>query len=455
MNLNKITARYNRLILGENRFAPLRKRVFILILWVSIILAVLGNAVNIIMGFPLSLIILTSVIILILLFLFLRIRKNQSFKYEISIYIFWGIIVLSIPPIWILNGGIDSNNIMLIFVIFISMFLTVKPSHRFPTYVFFFVLGISVLLLDYLFPQLIVRYTDRTQRIVDLILGDALYITIGYALLNLLVKNTEYEQERITTRNRQLDKLTRKADMLNRQLEESVAELAESNISKDRFISIISHDLRSPFQGLLGISRMLEDDYDELDDKERKELIEKLKESIEKQYGFLEELLLWGRIQRNVIQIEKEIVSIGELIRSLLRVMEDTYRRKNISVELAYCDNDEILIDRQLTATVFRNIISNAVKFSHKNGKIFISIAADQNKSIVTIQDFGIGMSENDLSNIFKPEKSISRRGTDGEIGTGLGLIVCGEIIEKLGYSMNIKSEEGEGTVFSIELPGD
>jgi len=453
LGIKKIIDKYQRLVLGENRFAPLRKRLFVISVWVSVLLAVLGNIANILMGLPTELLVITSVIIAVLSLIYLKIRISPQIDYEKYVYIFWGTVLLVIPTVWIYNSGNDSNLVMMNFVVFFSMYLTVKPVHRFATFIAFIFIIIGLVLLDYYFPEVIVRYTNPEQRIVDLVFGYALYLTLSYSLLNTIIKNSDYEQAKLSLRNKQLDELSKQTVMLNKKLEITVAELEQSNYSKDRFISIIAHDLRSPFQGLLGVSRLLAAEYNELEENERIELIDKLDQSLERQYNFLEELLLWGRIQRNAVQILIESMDVLKLIHNIIEILKEAADRKKINFQITPCQDFTINTDKNLLATVIRNIISNAVKFSTFGSKIEISLVYKELFLMVSIKDFGIGMNDNDLRKLFKVEEHLTRRGTDGEVGTGLGLIVTHEIVTKLNGYIRVKSKEAEGTTFELDLP--
>lgn len=446
-----VLVKYSALILGENKFAPLRKRMFVLILWSSILIALIGNIINIIYGFPPILIAFTSMVILGLSFIYYRIRTTRNVDYEKYVYLNWILIILAIPMIWIFNSGIDGNTIILIFVVFVGMFLTFNPKYRFKILLFFIILITLLLLLDFFYPHFIVRYSKIEQRIADLVLGYALYISLIYALLNLLVKNTEFEQAKLNIRNQQLSLLTEKTDELNEQLKITIQELKQANYSKDRFISIIAHDLRSPYQGLLGVSKILLNEYDNLNDIEKKGLLAKLNILMEKQYEFLDDLLLWGRIQRNSISVVKEETDILEILKSVKSIFDEAIAKKRITVNINSCDNPIIITDRNLLSTVIRNVFSNSLKFSVIGGTVDVDIQK-QTMFRITITDFGIGINESDLNKIFKVEENISRKGTDGELGTGLGLIVCYEIMKKLNGSITIKSKEGSGTVVTLEL---
>lgn len=453
MTISKLVSRYNHFILGDNKFAALRKRSFILISWVAILFALLGNVVNIVMGLPTELILITGFVNIMLIFIFIRIRTKPELNYERYVYLFWGLITITIPPLWIYNSGMDSNNIMLVFILFIGTILTIKRKHRITAFISIIILIILLLLLEYYFPHIIVRYSNKEQRLVDLLLGYPFYLALTYALINLMVRNNEYEQEKISLRNQQLDLLTKEKDLLNQKLALTITELEMMNHSKDKFISIIAHDLRSPFLGLMGLSRLLDTEIEMLTEYEKKTITQKLRKTIERLYDFLEELLLWGRIQQNALTITNEVININQEIDSILLVFEEILRNKKIDVEFTHSDQDKISTNRNLVATVLRNIISNAIKFSPHGSKIKIFSKVLEHKFQIHIQDYGLGISEPDLIDLFKVEKNISRRGTDGESGSGLGLIICWDIMKRLNGTIKVESKEGSGSTFIIEFP--
>jgi hypothetical protein len=163
---------------------------------VAILFAIVGNLVNIVMGLPVELIFITGIINIILILIFIRIRTKPDLNYEKYIYLFWGLDILTIPPSWIYNSGMDSI-IMLVFLVFMGIILTIKKEHRLFAFIFFVILITLMLLTEYYFPKLIVRYSNAEQRIVDLLLGYPFYLTLPYALINLMIRNKEYEQEKI------------------------------------------------------------------------------------------------------------------------------------------------------------------------------------------------------------------------------------------------------------------
>ncbi len=302
-------------------------------------------------------------------------------------------------------------------------------------------------------PELIVRYENNNQRFTELILGSLVYITIIHFLIKTISNQRDLEHDKLKLRIKQFDNLVNQYNELNSKLESSLKEIHLVNQSKDRFISIIAHDLRSPFQGLLGVARLLNENYTDLSEDERRQLLQKMKDLLEKQYNFLEELLLWGRLQRTNVNLKIENVNLKEILLSEISHFSQTIEQKKLHVKILDSVDFEIKTDRNLISTVFRNVLSNAIKFSPIGQKIETFVECQDYKCLIKIKDYGVGISEEDLPNLFKLETKVSRKGTNGETGTGFGLVLCSDIMTKLNGKILIESKEGSGTTVTIDLP--
>ncbi len=232
-------------------------------------------------------------------------------------------------------------------------------------------------------------------------------------------------------------------------------ELKEANESKDVLFSIISHDLRSPFQGLLGITGYLVDDFESLDKNEIKELIETLHEALKNQYRFLDDLLNWSRLQSGKLSINKnefKLYEITEKIRNLFYTNLDSKKIEfinNITIDCVV-NADEYLIN-----LLIRNLVSNAIKFTNENGKIEINATKLNNNIQIAISDNGIGIKPENIDRIFKIENHFTTRGTNDEKGNGFGLALCKEIVSKHGGEIWLQSEFGKGTTFFFTIPNN
>ncbi len=230
-------------------------------------------------------------------------------------------------------------------------------------------------------------------------------------------------------------------------------ELQELNQSKDKFFSIIAHDLRSPFYGLLGLTKILKNEYDSLPSEETKVYLDELFSATSNIYTLIENLLEWSRIQTGKLIFRPENFDFKELLDEVATLLHQTAKLKSISIE--NCIDECLLIsaDRAMIRSLMQNLISNAIKFTKPGGSVKISCTISDNKNIeIVVQDNGIGMDAEKISNLFKIDKNTSSTGTSSEKGTGLGLLICKEIIEKHNGQLNINSEIGKGTCISFEL---
>jgi signal transduction histidine kinase len=236
-------------------------------------------------------------------------------------------------------------------------------------------------------------------------------------------------------------------------LENSNLELFKSNATKDKFFSIVAHDLRSPFQGLLGIANILEGLDEELTDDERKDFVTRLNTALKRQYDFLEELLLWGKFQRNAIVFQLEIHNLREIIEHNSELLSSNIYKKKLQLKINCPAELNINCDDHLFSTVIRNLLSNAIKYTPAGGLITVTAQEINNKVIIKVTDNGVGMSEERMNELFKIESNHSTRGTEDEAGTGLGLVLCKEIIDKHSGSITVISDEGRGTTFTVHVP--
>jgi signal transduction histidine kinase len=235
-------------------------------------------------------------------------------------------------------------------------------------------------------------------------------------------------------------------------MKRSEQELRKTNKMKDKFFSIISHDLRSPFQGLIGMANILVEDED-LTAEERKEFTLKLYESLKTQFHFIDDLLTWNRIQRGAIEFIPSADDLTTVLRETLELLANSIENKKLTVVLDTPDNVTLNFDRNMVATIIRNLITNAVKFTPHGGTIKIRIDNRPDTVEVSVQDTGIGIDNSDLKKLWDSEFHRSTKGTDGEDGTGLGLILCKEFVEKHGGLISAESEINMGSTFRFSIP--
>lgn len=230
-------------------------------------------------------------------------------------------------------------------------------------------------------------------------------------------------------------------------------ELAKSNLSKDKFFSIIAHDLKSPFSSLLGIADFLATHIDELAMEEIKVLSESLNKSANGVFRLLENLLQWARLQTGRLQYLPEDLSLNDLIRSSIELYQEQIHNKEITIDNRIVRSVRVHADKNMAAAVIRNLISNAVKFTKPGGKISIFSSVQNNMALISVSDEGVGISGELKSKLFRIDESVTSEGTANEKGTGLGLILCKEFVEKNGGTIRLESIQGQGSEFTFSLP--
>lgn len=238
-------------------------------------------------------------------------------------------------------------------------------------------------------------------------------------------------------------------------LRESEAKLKEANYAKDKFFSIISHDLRSPFNSLLGFSEILEENFDDYDNAKQKQYLGYIHAGIKNTYRLLDDLLLWARSQKESIDFIPKKLNLSRLANETYELFKQPSENKSIELINQIPENIHITADKDMISTVFRNLISNALKFTSKGGKIIIEAENKQQFTKITIKDNGVGISKDMIPKLFEITESISTSGTENEKGTGLGLVLCKEFVEKHGGKIWVYSEINKGSTFYFTISND
>jgi PAS domain S-box-containing protein len=238
------------------------------------------------------------------------------------------------------------------------------------------------------------------------------------------------------------------------ELKKSTDELVKLNETKDRFISIVSHDLRTPFSSILGFTDLLAND-DELTEDERKQYVNYIQESSKSMLSLVNSLLDWTRLQTGRIKFEPERIDAKLLVEKIIRSMSGAAMQKGIEIFSTVGKNKFIFGDNNLVSQVFSNILSNAIKFTSRGDKITISVNSESSMRFLefSISDTGKGIKEEDLNKLFSVDKKHTSEGTAGEKGSGLGLSLVKEIVEKNGGTVWEESEYGKGSTFKFTLP--
>lgn len=231
-------------------------------------------------------------------------------------------------------------------------------------------------------------------------------------------------------------------------------ELSKLNATKDKFFSIIAHDLRGPIGGLMGLSQIMAEELSSLTIEEVQELALSMNHSATNLFGLLENLLNWARMQRGSISYDPKIWELHLLVNESVEMIREPAKIKEIEIGIQIPEGLMVFADKNILQMVIRNLVSNSIKFTEKGGKIILSVEAKDGKTVeISIKDNGIGMNKELVDNLFHADVRNGRKGTNGEPSTGLGLLLCKEFVEKHGGKIWVESEEGKGSTFSFLLP--
>ena len=226
------------------------------------------------------------------------------------------------------------------------------------------------------------------------------------------------------------------------------------NAEKDKFFSIVAHDLRGPLSAFMEATKILTEEIQNMSYEEIREISGELNKEASRIYGLLENLLEWSRIQRDVIKYEPFKQNLASLVNNAVAPLLSSAGKKNISVEIYIQDNIQVFADSHMIETTIRNLVSNAIKFT-PGGKIVITAEDEGEETIkISVKDSGIGIPHEMINNLFSLTAKVNRPGTDGEPSTGLGLLLCKEFVEKHGGKIWVESEVGKGTTFHFTIPG-
>lgn len=259
--------------------------------------------------------------------------------------------------------------------------------------------------------------------------------------------------ELLESKNRVIEEHVRNLDFLNTKLLKSEAELKESNASKDKFFSIIAHDLKVPFTSFLGFTDYLATEIGDLTKEEINMIASQMNRSAHNVFNLLENLLHWARMQTDKIPFEPRIFHLNDALENIIPLFEPVAAKKGISLDIPAYRDLELFADQQMLQTIIRNLVSNAIKFTNTGGTV--SLRAEEKKEFIqiSVNDTGVGMDEKVRKKLFALDKGLTTLGTSNEKGTGLGLILCKEFVEKHKGTIFVESSPGKGSSFIFRLP--
>jgi PAS domain S-box-containing protein len=240
--------------------------------------------------------------------------------------------------------------------------------------------------------------------------------------------------------------------MAELQLKKYSEELKELNATKDKYFSIIAHDLKNPFNSIIGLSDIIKNEAKYLDIATIEQYASIINTTSQSTFRLLENLLDWARVQQSQMPFQPTSLILKNVASNVIELMVEKANSKMIAIINYIPDNMIIVADKNMLETIFRNLLSNALKFTPVNGKIEIMATLHMNRYEISVKDTGVGIKREDLNKIFEVGSGFSTRGTENEKGTGLGLLLCKEFVERHHGKIWVESEESKGSMFTFSI---
>lgn len=309
------------------------------------------------------------------------------------------------------------------------------------------------------------RDGSRSKRVAELtiIIAPPFWRTTWFRILALIIvigifySGYKFKTNSIRKRNEELEKLvenrTRQLETKKAELEQRNHELIEANASKNRFFSMFSHDLRSPFSAILGYLQILDEDFDELSKSDRTYYFQSLYTVSRNLFSTIENVFNWFRIETGRINDEPKLLMLEQSIKETVDILTANITLKKIEIIIEVEQGTRVWSDPVMLKTILQNLISNAIKFSEEEGIISISSNTKDGMVAISVSDSGRGMSEDELNKLFDKKVIFTTEGTQQEKGSGLGLLICKEFVEKCGGTITVTSSHDDGTSFTFTLP--
>jgi len=273
---------------------------------------------------------------------------------------------------------------------------------------------------------------------------DDLILTVREAVRSFL------QEQEIKKQNIELEAINDNLEIL---VEERTKELEKANATKDKFFSIIAHDLKNSFTGLLGHSDILLSDFDRFPDNEKKAIVKTIQQVSEDTYKLLQNLLDWASVQTGNMQFVVDEFDLNGFLSDEFKLQQGIVATKGLTISFNPTETILVKADKKMLSTVIRNVLSNAVKYTPKDGHVNLELSKTGAFAVITVKDNGIGISPENINKLFQVKENYKTHGTNNEEGTGLGLILCKEFINKNNGDITIKSEVGVGTEVSVTVP--
>ncbi len=279
-------------------------------------------------------------------------------------------------------------------------------------------------------------FLDKTPSMTRAMLNGLVYRLRDYNIL----------EAELTSMNREISKQKEALEIQRKELE-------SLNSTKDKFFAIIAHDLKNPFSTVLGLSELLAKEFESFEPDKLKVFIEQIYKYSNNTYNLLENLLQWSMLQTGRMPLRPELVNLNIIIAENIELLSGNALQKGIRLQATIIEDATVYVDVSMITTVIRNLLSNAIKFTPQNGEIKIDLMADNPFLKVSIKDNGVGISEKDQKRLFMIDSNPTTIGTSMEKGTGLGLILCKDFVERNGGTIWVESELEKGSTFTFTIP--
>ncbi len=444
-------------IIGNKKDYTLEHRVLNASMLLTALLSVFAVITNSILG--LGWIVISIPCFGVVFFFALYLLSFYKHQYKlVSIFGLGVLPTIFLPLIWFTNEGSSGSSPFVAFLILTGILTIAKGKIKKILVLILILTTVLLLVAEYLYPELLILYPGRLEKFLDLIIAFIIVFICTTVYINIYYTEYHTANTILTKKNMLLEKTQQeiivqqnKIEAQKIELEKKATALQEVNKTKDRFFTIIAHDLKNPFNALIGFSELIKQAVENKDLEEIKNINEIILQSSIQTHKLLLNLLEWAKAQTNGIQYNPEKIDIKKIIEEHIELFVHQVNKKNIILkdETNHC---MVFADLNLINTVLRNLISNAIKYT-QNGEIKITCSRQAEYYKISISDTGVGISEEILQSLFDIDKNTSTPGTEGERGTGLGLILSKELIEKNKGEISVESIVNEGSTFSFSLP--
>jgi signal transduction histidine kinase len=415
----------------------LENRLLISTILIGIVVSLLGSIISIILRSSLTTIVTALSVSIVLLIFYYFISVKRIFKPFIVPVIVVSFVGTSI--IWIFDGGINGSDILISTIVLILALIIVPQKSRKIVISFFIAIIIIIYMVQLYRPDIITQFPSEKARWIDSIITTIYTSFFIFLIIQFLLKNYTIEKKR--------------AQDNEIKVKQSEIKLLRLNADKDLFISILAHDLKNPFFNIQGLSELIIEELPAMDKNELEKKIRMINSISHSTYSMLEDLLLWTRSQSGKIVFNPRNFDFVKTCKSEIDNLKQGAVQKDITI---ICDEvKEVFIsaDEEMLKIVIRNLVSNAIKFTNPGGKVEITLNQTPEFITVTVSDNGVGIPPEILKDLFDISHKTSTSGTMNEKGTGLGLLLCKEFVEKHEGRIWVESKEGQGSQFRFTIP--